>query len=225
MDTFEAILTRRSIRKFKDESVDWDKVGDILEAGLAAPSAGNLQNWKFIVVQDEEKRKAIAEACLEQYWMQNAAIHIVIVSEVQKARQFYGVRGERLYAVQNCAAAAENMLIAAHSLGLGACWVGSFDEDKVRKICRVPDYVRAEAVLAIGIPNETVPPPNKYRLHDMVHLESWESKIKDPLWIMKEHAWSVENKLKRQAKKVDKKMSTLAEKTHSILDRFRSKKK
>jgi nitroreductase len=177
-----------------------------------APSSGNLQNWKFIVVLDEDRRKAVAEACLEQYWMQNAPVHIVIVSEIQKARQFYGVRGERLYAVQNCAAAAENMLLAAHDQGLGACWVGSFDEEQLRRACGIPEYIRPQAVVALGYADEKVPTPSKYRLYDIVHLEKWDAKIKDVKWVLKEHAWSVEDKLLREKKLLGRKAGKLKQK-------------
>ena len=228
MDAIDAIMTRRSIRKYRDIPVEWDKVGVILEAGRLAPSSGNLQNWKFIVVLDEEKRKGIAEACLEQFWMQNAPVHIIIVSEIEKARRFYGVRGERLYTVQNAAAVAENMLIAAHAQGLGACWVGSFDEEQLRRVCSIPEYIRPQAVITVGIPDEIVPTPGKYRIYDIVHLEKWDAKIKDPLWIMKEHAWSVENKLRKQSKKLEKKAGKwrqkIKETTQTILEKLKGKK-
>ncbi len=229
MDAIEAIASRRSIRKYKDLPVDWDKVGVVLEAGLNAPSAGNLQNWKFIVVLDESKRKAIAEACLDQYWMQNAAVHILIVCEVEKARRFYGVRGERLYAIQNCAAVAENMLIAANAQGLGACWVGSFDEDMLRRVCSVPEYIRPQAIITLGIPDEKPPIPDKYRLYDIVHIEGWEGRIKDIKWMLNEYAWSTEDRIKKDTKKLEKKTSKLRQKIHettqTIMNKLKGEKK
>ena len=227
MDAMHAIMSRRSIRKYKDIPVEWDKVGEILQAGMAAPSSGNLQNWKFIVVLDEDKRGKLAEASLEQYWMQNAPVHIIIVAEIQKARQFYGTRGERLYSVQNCAAAAENMLIAAHSLGLGGCWVGSFDEDMVRRVCKIPEYIRPQAIITIGYANEQVPSPGKYRPYDIIHLEGWEGRITDIKWMLKEHAWSVEDKIKKGSKGLKKRSEKLKSKLHettqTILNKFKKK--
>ncbi|MFC1800423.1 nitroreductase family protein [Nanoarchaeota archaeon] len=125
MDTWECIKTRRSIRKYKPVPVPRALVAKVVDAGRFAPSSGNLQNWKFIVVTDEGLKKAIAEACLEQYWMEKASVHIVMVAEPDKAKRFYGKRG-MLYTTQNIAAATENMLLCAHSIGLGACWVGAF---------------------------------------------------------------------------------------------------
>ena len=204
MDVFDCIRTRRSVRKYKDKQVPWDNIVEILQAAKFAPFAGNVFNCKFVVIKNEDKRKAIAETCAQQYWMQDAPVHIVIVCEVQKTRQFYGERGERFYSIQNCAAAAQNMLLAAHAQDLGSCWVGSFDEDMLRKTCGIPEYIRPQAVIALGYAAETPESQDKYRLYDIVHIEGWDAKIKDPKWVLKEHAWSVENKLKRQAKKMQK---------------------
>ena len=86
MDVLEAIRTRRSVRKYRDIPVEWEKVGLILDAGRLAPSSGNLQNWKFIVITDKNARHQISEACLEQQWMAKAPVHIVIVAEPETAR-------------------------------------------------------------------------------------------------------------------------------------------
>ena len=136
MEVFDCIRTRRSIRRYKDKPVEWDKVVTILEAGRLAPSAGNLQNSKFIVVRDEEIRKKVAETALNQKWMEKAPIHIIVCSEPIKSKRFYGIRGERLYTIQDCAAAIENMLLTAHSLDLRACWVGAYEEDALRRAIR-----------------------------------------------------------------------------------------
>ena len=95
MDAFEAIVTRRSIRKYKDIPVEVEKIGMCIEAGRQAPTAGNLQPFKFIIVFEKNQRKAIAEACLQQYWMETAPVYIVVVGEPWKSKQFYGDRGEK----------------------------------------------------------------------------------------------------------------------------------
>ena len=120
MNVFECIRTRRSIRKYKDKPVPWDSIVEILQAGKYAPFAGNILNVKLIVVKSEDKRKAIAEACLQQYWMQDAPIHIVVVGEPEKAERYYGVRGSRLYTIQGAAATVQKMLLTANSLALGS---------------------------------------------------------------------------------------------------------
>src|SRR3989338_5866600 len=179
MDVLETIKTRRSIRKYTEEPVSWDDIGTIIDAGKSATSAGNLQNWKFLVVKNEAKRKAIAEACLQQYWMASAPVHILVVAVPRKAVQFYGIRGERLYSIQNCAAACQNIILAAHQLNLGTCWVGAFDENALKRACGISDEGRAQAIITVGHPAEEPPEPTHLKMETVVYLENWGSKIKD----------------------------------------------
>ena len=173
MDVFECIRTRRSVRKYLRKELEWDKIGQILDAGRMAPSAGNLQNWQFLVVTEEEKKKGIAEASARQYWMLNASIHIIVCEKPQIMEQYYGLRGERLYSIQNCAAAIENMLLMAHSLSLGACWVGAFDEEKVKRICSIPERARPQAIITIGYPDEKPIMPPKLTLENVAFLNRY----------------------------------------------------
>lgn len=170
MDIFNCIFGRRSIRKFRTEPVEWLKVGRLLEAGLAAPTAGNLHDVRFLVVTDDDKRREIAHYCMDQLWMASAPIFIVVNSTFQKTQRFYGVRGERLYSVQSAAAAAQNILLAAHELGLGACWVGAFDEDSISDVLGIPGHTRVQAVIPVGYADEMPPMPPKAHLHEMVHF-------------------------------------------------------
>lgn len=179
MNTLSTIKKRRSIRKYKDDPVPLDLIGAVIEAAVMAPSAGNQQMWKFIVVQNEEKRKAIAEACLEQYWMSRAPVHIVIVAEDENARKWYGVRGEKLYSIQTCAAAVENLILAAEELGLATCWVGAFEEGIVSRICGIPESARPQAVITLGYPDETPRKKTVHPLERVIFLESFGSRISD----------------------------------------------
>lgn len=180
MEVFECIRTRRSIRKYKDKQVPWDNIITIMQAGKYAPSAGNLQNWKFIVVKDDNKRKAIAEACLQQWWMEQAPVHIVVCGEPEKVERFYGTRGRRLYMIQGIAAAIENMLLTAHSLGLGSCWVGAFDEDEIRRLLNLPEEADVHAIITIGYADEKPETPPKYRIEHMMFFEKWWGRVEAP---------------------------------------------
>lgn len=179
MDSISCMLTRRSIRKFQDAAIEWDKVGIIAEAANAAPSAGNLQLAKFVVVTDEDIRKKLAEACLQQYWMEQAPLHFVVCADVKKAKQFYGTRGERLYSIQDAAAATENAILAACSLGLGTCWIGAFDEEMVRRAVGIPDWCRPQAIVAIGYPDERPARPAKYKLEITTYINGYGGRIKN----------------------------------------------
>ena len=223
MEVLDCITSRRSIRKYLDKPVPWDIVSNILEAGRFAPSSGNLQNWKFIVVLDEDKRKAIAEAALKQLWMLKAPVHIVICAEPEKAKRYYGDRGERLYTVQNCAAAMQNMLLEAHNLGLGACWVGAFDEDMVKRALGMPKEARPEAIITLGYPDEEVPVPAKFPLETVMYFNKWRGKIKDvPAYFMYYSPGIKKNVLKGKAT-LEKASKKAAEKAKEVAKKIRKR--
>ena len=180
METFECIQSRRTIRKFLDKPLEWDKVMDILGAGRLAPSAGNQQNWKFVVIREKVNKKKISQACFDQDWMIGAAVHIVVIGEPEKAETTYGARGARLYTIQNCASAITNMLLAAHDLGIGACWVGAFDEELIRRTINLPPTVTPQAVIPLGYPGEKPTRPAKSRIEHITFLEAWWGRRKLP---------------------------------------------
>ncbi len=170
---FQAIFSRRSIRKYLDVPVEWDKIGDVVRAGMMAPNSGNLQIWRFVVVRNQEKRKAVAEACLQQYWMEHAPVNIVIFAKLEKMSQYYGIRGVRLYSIQDCAMAAMNMMLAAHELGLGTCFVSAFEEEAMTRIFKLPDDVRPQGVITLGYPDEKPDVPSKYRVETLTGIENY----------------------------------------------------
>jgi nitroreductase len=179
MDALECIESRRSVRKFRDAPVEFEKVGNVLNAGRFAPSAGNLQDWKFILVTEPDLRKQIAEACERQFWMEIAPVHIVICNQPAKTERMYGKRGQEVYSIANCAAVAQNMLLAAHAQGLGACWVGAFEEHMIRRALQMPDSARPLAVIPLGYPEEEPRTPSKYALQEVTYIERWGTRIKD----------------------------------------------
>lgn len=187
-DILDVITSRRTIKQFLPKFVSWENIARILDAGRHAPSCGNIQNWKFVLVYDSGKKQQIAEAAFEQYDIAMAAVLILICAEPEKAERYYGLRGERLYTVQNCAAAVQNMLLEAHSLGLGSTWIGAFDEDSVKSVCGIPEEVRPQAIVAIGYPKEIPEKPPKYPLETLVYFGSWRRKMRDPAKYMHDYA-------------------------------------
>ncbi|MBN1644932.1 nitroreductase family protein [Candidatus Woesearchaeota archaeon] len=179
MDAVECLKTRRSVRRFKDMPVPFELLGNILESARLAPSAGNIQEWNFIVVTDYKTRENISMAACMQTWMNDAPVHIVVCSNPGKSERFYGDKGEKLYCIQNSAAAIENILLAAHAQGLGACWVGACDEDKVRRIIGAPGNIRVLGIVPIGYSAEEPAMPDKYPLTDVVFIDKWGNRIKD----------------------------------------------
>jgi nitroreductase len=177
METFECIEKRRAVRNFNDTPVEWEKIGNILRAGQLAPSAGNVQDWKFVVVTDKTKRAAIANSALKQHWIAKAPVIIVIYSEPKQTQRFYGLRGEKLYSIQNAAAAVENMLLAATDQGLASCWVGAFDEVMLNSVLGAPESARPQAIIPLGYSDEQPKMPTRHRLVDITYINAWKSKI------------------------------------------------
>ncbi len=184
MNVFEAVATRRSIRKFTSQDVPMEILGVVIDAGRYAPSSGNIQNWRFVLVKDVNNKQKVAEACMQQLWIAEAPVVMVVCAETEKINQYYGIRGERLYSVQNCSAAIENMLLVAHGLGLASTWVSAFDEDMLKRALGIPGDVRPQAVLPIGYPDEIVPAPNRYGMEDMVFHEAYGNKYTNIARIM-----------------------------------------
>ena len=150
MDLFEAIKTRRSIRAFTREEISDREIEKILDAARWAPSAGNIQPWIFVVVKDPGTKRRLSEAALSQFFIEEAPVVIVVCADQERSRRGYGSRGADLYCIQDTAAATQNILLAAHALGLGACWVGAFNEEEVRLILKIPRGIRPVAIVPIG---------------------------------------------------------------------------
>jgi len=204
MDVFDAIKKRRCVRKYLTVPVEWEKVGKVLDAGRMAPSAGNLQDWKFIVVLDPDKRKEVSEACMQQYWMNAAPVHIIVCGEPKKVGKFYAERGEKCYSMQNCACAAENMFLAATALGLGMSWVGAFDEGMIRRALSIPDAIIPYNVLVLGYADEMPSEPAKYTLENVVFFEKWGNRVKDMVELTGQYSEYVKSALLKAKKFVEK---------------------
>ncbi len=155
MNTLEAINNRRSVRKYLDKPVEFEKITTILDAARKAPSAGNVQDWRFIIVTDRELIKQVAAYAIDQYWIQTAPVLIIVSAVPEKYEMYYGLRGKRLYTIQDCAAAMQNLMLAATDAGLGTCWIGAFEEDKIKSMFDIPVEVRPQAIISMGYSDET----------------------------------------------------------------------
>ncbi|HID43890.1 MAG TPA: nitroreductase family protein, partial [Archaeoglobaceae archaeon] len=152
MELIDAILGRRSIRKYKEKDVEDEKIRKILEAAIWAPSSGNTQTWRFYIVRDERIKRELSASALNQRHIRESPVVIVVGYDMQEMYSAYRERGVTLYAIQDAAAATQNMLLRAYDLGLGTCWVGAFDENEVSRILDLPKYVRPVAIVTVGYP-------------------------------------------------------------------------
>ena len=168
MELTEAIKRRRSVRRFKSDPIDDKIIKKIIELGNLAPSAGNLQPRDFIVVKDKEVRFTLAQAALNQTFVYDAPVVIVVCTNYDRTAS-YGSRGKDLYCIQDSAAATENMLLAIVDFGLASCWVGAFNEKKVSQTLDLPAHVRPVALLPIGYPQEEIKSSYRINLDEFLH--------------------------------------------------------
>ncbi len=155
MDFWEVVEQRRSIRRFRpDRDVPPETVERILRAAIAAPSAGNRQPWHFYVVREPQSKEWLARAAYNQRFVAEAPVVVVVCADPGQSAGRYGQRGSSLYCLQDTAAAVENMLLAVTALGLGACWVGAFDEVAAATALGLPPHLRPVAMVPIGHPAE-----------------------------------------------------------------------
>lgn len=155
MDFFEVIKNRRCVRKFLNKKVSDEKIKILLEAATLAPSAGNLQSWYFVVVKDNEIKKKLVKASFFQKFISSAPVVIIAYADTKRNSLVYGKRGRELYAVQDVTIASQNIFLTATALGLGACWVGAFNENKVQEILSLKKHLRPIAIMPIGYPAQT----------------------------------------------------------------------
>ena len=152
MDLFEAIANRSSVRTFRDQVPDPHIIDRLLEAAIRAPNAGNLQPWRFYVASEARIRNTLAAAAAGQEHVAAAPVVVVICVEPRVSEMRYGRRGRDLYCIQDGAAAAQNLLLAAVALGLGGCWVGAFDEASVAGAIGAPPELRPIVMVPLGYP-------------------------------------------------------------------------
>lgn len=171
MDILEAIRTRRAIRKYKSEPVSDDSVEEILEAGRWAPSGSNLQPWRFVVVKNQIILDMIRK--VSPGYLGATPMAIVICSDKATALAKGGTLGRDYLSIADCSMAAENMLLAAHALGLGACPIKSFSAIAVKEILELPEGIEPELILIIGYPDETPMAPPKHPLERIAFLDKY----------------------------------------------------
>jgi nitroreductase len=170
MELMEAIRSRRSIRKYQDRSVEPDRLMRVLDAGRIAPSAKNLQDWKFIVVKDADKRRRLSEAAMGQPWV--AAAPVVIAACATKPDNIMPC-GQRCYPI-DLSIALDHMSLAAVAEGLGTCWIGAFYEDLVKEILGVPAEMRVTSMMTLGYPAESPAARPRKKLEDVVVYDGWQ---------------------------------------------------
>jgi nitroreductase len=167
MEFSEVIAKRRSVRHFNSKlDVAEEDIRRLLEAAIVAPTAGNVQPWRFIVARSLEAREKLTEA-IRQRWATAAPVIIVVCVDPRPAAARYGDRGESLYCIQDTAAAAEHILLTAVDLGLASCWIGAFDAAAVREALGISAPIEPVAILPVGYSAESAGRPARRPLAEV----------------------------------------------------------
>jgi len=169
MDAIDALLSRRSIRKYKNKKVSDSKIKELLEVAMSAPSAGNQQLWHFIVIKDPHTLGKIPSFHNHAQMIKDASFGILVCGDInlEKYKDMW---------IQDCAAATENILIAVNAEGLGGVWLGIYPRDErikgLRELLDIPENIIPFSLISIGYPAEKKPKSNRYN-NSRVHFEKW----------------------------------------------------
>ena len=169
MTVHEAIQNRFSVRAYLDKPVEAEKLARVLEAARLAPSAGNRQEWRFVVVQDAETRNQLMEAANGQAFVGQAP---VVIAACAEGEQHVMTCGQLSYPI-DVAIALEHVALAATEEGLGTCWIGAFKEDEVKKVLGIPEGVRVVEIMPLGYPAGAAPAKRRAGLEEIVKWEKW----------------------------------------------------
>lgn len=178
MDINKAMKERHSVRKFTSKQVDWKDILEAIDYARLAPLAGNIQTMKFVIVDDKEKIRQIADACQQQFVSQ-ASYVLVLCSDPQQIERSYGSRAN-MYIRQQAGACIENFMLKITELGLASCWIGAFVDSQIRKTLTIPDNIIVEAVLPIGYEFGKTKQRIKPDLQNMMFFNKWKAKFMTP---------------------------------------------
>jgi len=164
----KAIRERRSVRAYKDKPVPEELLQRVLEAARWAPSAVNLQPWHFVVVREREGREFISRHSrflfVRNRHISEAPVCIIICGDPRRSKWFQ----------YDCALAGGNIMLAAHSLGLGSCWIGIFDAGAIKERFGIPSHLEIVGIITLGYPDGEPSPPSRLPLEKVVHYEAFD---------------------------------------------------
>ena len=168
MTLYDIIAQRRSIRKYTKQPVSDEVIKELLEAAMCAPSAGNRQPWCFVVINDRKIMNEIPKYHPYAQMLKEAAVAIFVCCVINLENKGFGV--------EDCSAATQNILLAAHASGLGAVWIGIYPVESLvtatKKLLSLPEHIIPISLISIGYPAKQRPKPDRYRA-DRIHYNQW----------------------------------------------------
>lgn len=177
MDISICIKKTSQVKSYLDKDVKHRDVAKLLDSARFAPSSGNIQNWRFLIVRNKDAKEKIARACLDQLWIQEAPVLIIVCSDNSNIKTMFPKKWKK-YSRENCAAAVQNIILQAASLGLSSCWIRSFNALKLKNILKITDDVSVEAVITIGYSNEK-PKESRHKTEELTFFETYGNRRKE----------------------------------------------
>lgn len=169
METMEAIITRRSIRKYEKKAIEKEKVEQLLKAAMYAPSARNYQPWHYIVIDNREMLDKLAEVHPYGEMLKEAPLGILICGDIN-------LEPTKEYIAVDCSAATQNLLLAAHDLDLGAVWLGVYPREErskaISELLNLPENIIPVSLISVGYPAEKKAVPKRFRI-ERIHYNGW----------------------------------------------------
>lgn len=175
METVQALAKRRSIRKFSDRPVDREILTELVEAACWAPSASNLQSWRFLMVTDADLVRKVD--LVSPGLSGHPPVILVICSDLEEVARRGSVHSLEYGCMMDAAMAAENLMLRAVDLGLGTCAIKSYNEPAVRKVLHLPDTARVELLVSIGYPEGEPRCPARKPLEDVLFWNAWKEDV------------------------------------------------
>ncbi len=165
MDCIDTLLTRRTIRKYTQDPIPQEKIDKILEAGRQSPSAVNRQPWHFILITDQRLKDRIGNGLFNRHIRQSAFTIIGAYTANDPVTKRWGLVDTTI--------ALQTMAIAAHLQGIGTCWIGDYNEQRLRETLNIPQDTQIAALITFGNPQNTPKPRKKRPLNTILHTNTW----------------------------------------------------
>lgn len=212
---------RRSIRSFKPADVSQDILIDVLIAGSFAPSIGDLQPWEFVLVRSRDTKESLIELCSQNEWMHNVPVLVGVVANYERTRTYHGPEADALCR-DSCAAAIQNVLLAAHQRGLGACWVSQFDSSAAGEVLGVSEGHEVIALLALGYSDDPhLLEKDINPLREFVFFESYGNRKTDEEIRLRDFGEVAHNKISELSDSAKRHAEVNKQKSVSVFKKFR----
>lgn len=167
----DLLKERKSVRSFKPKKPDFEDILDAIDGAIQGPFAGNMNNLKFIIVEDQREIKLIAKHA-SQTWINEAKTLIVVCADETNLISQYGERGKD-YSKQQAGAAIQTILLKLTELGLASCWVGAFNYEIIKELLKIPDHIHIEAILPVGYEKGKAKKLRKQELETVLRWNNW----------------------------------------------------